>query len=78
MAEVRPNLRIELGAVKTAVAWSERFEIELRAAALEVAAGTDFITLDHYRKGAPTAVARLLQAIIAHPLELIDAERRVA
>ena len=78
MNEVTTHPRIELEAAQAAIEWKARFAAELSLAAREVANGVPFVTVEHYSRALPIAVARLMQAFENQSVEFTDAQRQVA
>ena len=76
--EQRSSPRIDVGAARLAVEWKNLFAHELKLAAQRLAAGSDLVTANHYRRAMPEAVSRVLDAATTSPVESHNAQRRVA
>jgi len=78
MADGQPSPRIEVEAERVAVEWENLFATELKSAAQQLAAGSDLVTADHYRRAIPDAVSRVLHAANTESVESANVQRRVA
>jgi hypothetical protein len=72
------DLPVDLEAARLAVQWKELFAAELRLAAQRLAAGTELVTADHYRRALASATVNILQTVNTCSGESVDVRRRIA